>query len=178
MSARGDPAAAVAISCAPPRRHRKPAGLACCVHTNMEARLAPREPAHAHRRQPDVTACFAPSFQGMPPRSACRNSICHPRPPPFDPRKTPQWPAVCACTFGFLGVRARCVRKATRPPCFLAGRDAVCVLYVRVSAAVLSEKPPAGRGSEGRGFSGVLFSGARASSSFSPPSVRPPLAAS
>lgn len=53
--------------------------------------------------------------------------------------------ARCLC---LLGVRAPCVRKATRPPCFLAGRDAVCVLYVRVSAAVHSEKP-AGRGSEG-----------------------------
>lgn len=32
----------------------------------------------------------------MPPWSACRNSISRALSPPFDPRKTPQWPAVCA----------------------------------------------------------------------------------
>lgn len=171
VSARGDPAAAVAISCAPPRRHRKPAGLACCVHTNMEARLAPREPAHAH----DVNLTSRPVLL-LPSRECLLGArVATPSPalsllpsirgklrsgPLFVPTRSPS-----------------SVRAKSYPSSLLPGRTGrrLCFVRPRQRGRPLGE---AGRARQRGGFSGVLLSGGRASSSFSPPFVRPPLAAS
>lgn len=67
-----------------------------------------------------------------------------PPPPSFDPRKTPQWP-VCACTFGFLGVRVPCLRKATRPLPASSWVDGTFALCFSASTAARPREKPAGR---------------------------------
>lgn len=196
--ARRLPAGAAAISCVPPPPQTKAGrrGLACCVHTNMEARLAPREPAHAQRRQPDVTACFAPSFPGMPPSSRHPSCACVSQlrsSPLLAPRFDP-WNAAAArlCMFDFLGVQAHSATAALPRVPRRTGRLAavqarllcvfVCFVLLLQPLAVPSilsvrprRSPPAGRlygrGSEG-GFLAFCFS-RRATPSTSSSLARP-----
>lgn len=191
--ARRLPVGAAPISCAPPPPQTKAGrrGLACCVHTNMEARLAPREPAHAQRRQPDVTACFAPSFPGMPPSSrsssssrhpscVCRNSAAALLAPCFDPRNAA---AARLCMFDLLGVRAHsataallCVPRHTGR--LAAARQVVCLfawsskllLFPILSARSRRSRPAGLRARRRRGFSRFLFLAPRG---FPPPPFPP-----